>query len=204
MPIDLFVLRVGNASRRSLTVVARFGAQATRRSRCFHACVVTVVPLWSNFEPISNAHHNGTTSTTSGDAILRISMKRKSDSLWVNDMRGAPKIEGSLEISKSRDGIFIAGDPQALRTLADLVFWLANVDQESKRSLPDGERCHVHLYPKDVADGFGDSLTRFSENTEICRLDAKGTSEFPARYARANRKPPTKPRTRSRPKKNNT
>jgi hypothetical protein len=99
---------------------------------------------------------------------------------WVNDMTGSPKIEGRLEISRCRTGIFIGGDPDALRSLARLLLWLARVDQESLSTQPDGERCHVHLHARD-AEGFN-SLTAFSEETELCRLDAKGTGDFPAKY----------------------
>jgi hypothetical protein len=113
-------------------------------------------------------------------------MAVRKDAGWVNDMTGSPKIKGSLEISKSRDGILIAGDPAALRSLAKLITWLANIDQESRTGVPVGERCHVHLYPRDKPEPFGDSLTRFSENTEICRFDAKGTGDFPAKYLRLN------------------
>jgi hypothetical protein len=95
-------------------------------------------------------------------------------------MRGCPKIEGKLEISKSRTGIFIGGDPRAFHSLARLLDWLANIDQESLAQQPDGERCHVHLHARD-AEGFN-SLTPFSSETELCRLDAKGTGEFPERY----------------------
>ena len=98
---------------------------------------------------------------------------------WVNDMTGSPRIEGTLEICRSQSGIFIGGDPDALRTLARLLTWLANIDQESLASMPDGERCHVHLHTRD-AEGFN-SLTPFSEETELCRLDAKGSGEFPER-----------------------
>jgi hypothetical protein len=99
---------------------------------------------------------------------------------WVNSTVGCPKINGTLEISESRAGIFIGGDPIALRSLAELLIWLADVDQESLSSQPDGERYHVHLHTRD-AEGFN-SLTPFSSETELCRLDAKGTGEFPEKY----------------------
>jgi hypothetical protein len=57
---------------------------------------------------------------------------------------------------------------------------LADTDQERKRGIPQGERFHVHLYPSDTPRG--DALSRFSVNTEVCRLDAKGTGEFPVWY----------------------
>ena len=42
-------------------------------------------------------------------------------------------IEGTLEISKNRAGagVFIGGDPKGLRSLAKILIWLADVDQES-------------------------------------------------------------------------
>lgn len=101
---------------------------------------------------------------------------------WVNDTTGSPRIEGNLEISRRGTGVFIGGDPDALRSLAKLLIWLANVDQESLDAQPDGERCHVHLHARD-AEGFN-SLTPFSTETELCRLDAKGTGEFPKKYGR--------------------
>ncbi len=113
-------------------------------------------------------------------------MAKRGCNIWVNDMAAAPKISGNLEISKCRTGIFIGGDPEALRSLAKLLSWLADVDQESLSSMPDKERYHVHLHakgPKAFA-----SLTRFSAETELCRLDAKGTGDFPDRYRSARMK----------------
>ena len=100
---------------------------------------------------------------------------------WVNDQTAAPKLKGNLEISKSHDGIFIGGDPAGLRSLAKLLNWLADVDQESVSAMPDGERCHVHLHARDPMPSFI-SLTPFSEETEVCRLDAKGTADLPQKY----------------------
>jgi hypothetical protein len=53
--------------------------------------------------------------------------------VWENKMIGRPRIEGHLEISKSRAGIFIGGDPRALRSFAKLLRWLASVDLDSLR-----------------------------------------------------------------------
>lgn len=108
---------------------------------------------------------------------------------WVNDMTGSPRIEGTLEISKRRTGVFIGGDPDALCSLGRLLIWLGNVDQEALSAQPDGERCHVHLHTRD-AEGFN-SLTPFSSETELCRLDAKGSGEFPKRYRRLVERTPT-------------
>jgi hypothetical protein len=107
---------------------------------------------------------------------------------WVNDTTASPKIQGNLEISKSEYGIFIGGDPEGLRSLARLLTWLADVDQNSLARMPDGERCHVHLHARD-AEGFN-SLTGFSEETELCRLDAKGTSDLPPKYQQLVKKKP--------------
>jgi hypothetical protein len=108
-------------------------------------------------------------------------------SIWNNKLTGRPKIDGMLEISQSSNRIFIGGDPAALRSLARLLTWLADIDQNALRTQPDGERCHVHLHAND-AEGFN-SLTPFSMETEVCRLDAKGTGEFPEKYYRLNSGP---------------
>lgn len=94
--------------------------------------------------------------------------------------KGSPAINGNIEISKRRGGVFIGGDPEGLRSFANLLRWLADVDQESHPTMPDGEREHTHLYAN-VAEPSG-SLTPFSVTTEICRLDAKGTGNFPDKY----------------------
>lgn len=83
-----------------------------------------------------------------------------------------PNIRGALEICKNQNGVFIGGDPQGLRSLSDLLLWLADINQDADSNLSDGERDHTHLYP-------GSQLTAQSVNAEVCRLDAKGTGEFP-------------------------
>ncbi len=95
----------------------------------------------------------------------------------------SPGIEGNLEISSNPDGIFIGGDPDGLRSLAKLLCWIADFDQE-KSPFPDGDRHHVHLH-RYVSEEFTGSLKQFSEETELCRLDAKGSGDFPEKYARA-------------------
>ena len=94
------------------------------------------------------------------------------------------RIKGHLEISKRRSGVFIGGDPKGLRSLAKILICLADADQESHPNMPDGEREHVHLYCTPQLR----QLTPFSVETEICRLDAKGTGEFPDRYLTKSRK----------------
>ena len=93
----------------------------------------------------------------------------------------SPRITGALEISTTEEGVFIGGDPEGLRSLARLLVWLAEFDQELDSKIPGGERCHVHLHAGEAVASFN-SLTHFSRETEICRLDAKGTGEFPSRY----------------------
>jgi hypothetical protein len=94
--------------------------------------------------------------------------------------KGSPAIEGLLEVSKRRSGVFIGSDPAALRSLARLLTWLADVNQETLPNMPDGERCHVHLHAGKPAPW--NSLTPISAETELCRLDAKGTGDLPERY----------------------
>jgi hypothetical protein len=43
----------------------------------------------------------------------------------------------------------------------------------------------VHLHTRD-AEGFN-SLTPFSSETELCRLDAKGTGDFPEKYRKKDK-----------------
>jgi hypothetical protein len=94
--------------------------------------------------------------------------------------KGSPGIKGTVEISESPECIFIGGDPEGLRSLARLLVWLADVDQEAIPRMPDGERCHVHLHAGEPVESFN-SLTPSSRETELCRLDAKGTGELPQR-----------------------
>lgn len=86
-----------------------------------------------------------------------------------------PLVHGHLEISHDKQGLFIGGDPEGLRSLARLLDFLAKVDQDAIPHMPDGERDHVHLSP-------GYQLSKNSIETEVCRLDAKGTGEFPRDY----------------------
>ena len=83
-----------------------------------------------------------------------------------------PTVEGHVHIARDRRRVIIAGDPKGLRSLANLLTFLADVDQEALAHLPVGDRDHTHLTP-------GAHLTENSDETEVCRLDAKGTGEFP-------------------------
>lgn len=101
------------------------------------------------------------------------------EKVWVNSSVGRPPIEGNVEITKGRKNVRVAGDPEGLRSLARLLLWIADEDQESIHSQPVGERFHLHLYPKrpEFGVGFG-SLTEASVEAELCRLDAKGTGDL--------------------------
>lgn len=80
----------------------------------------------------------------------------------------------------------MGGDPDGLRSLAALLVWIADVDQEAIPTQPVGERYHVHLEPR-TARSRAEALTAFSLSTELCRLDAKGTRQLPPRYVTEQR-----------------
>lgn len=92
-----------------------------------------------------------------------------------------PEIEGHIEISVRENGIFIGGDPQGLKSLGDTLLWLAHLNQTASLELSNEVREHRHLHP-DI------HLSRNSTETEVCRLDAKGTGEFPEGYVPARGK----------------
>jgi len=91
-----------------------------------------------------------------------------------------PEVSGHLEITRGKHGVFIGGDPKGFRSLARLLNFLADVNQDELKQLPDGERDHTHLHP-------GSQLGMNSEEVEICRLDAKGKGDFPKSYKPAKR-----------------
>ena len=59
----------------------------------------------------------------------------------------SPAINGTLEISHKNNGIFIGGTPEALKSLAKTLIWLAEFDQDIE-DMPNGEREHIHLHIK--------------------------------------------------------
>jgi hypothetical protein len=67
--------------------------------------------------------------------------------------------------------VLIHGDPEGLRSLANLLLKLADLNQENITDLPVGEREHQHLQPKF-------DLSNSSTEVIIGRLDAKGTGAF--------------------------
>jgi hypothetical protein len=108
--------------------------------------------------PSSNANGNGA-----------VFMKR----------RNPPQLKGNVEVSLKRYGrdpydVFIGGDREGLRALAKMLLWLADANQEAT-GMPDGEREHLHLSP-------GLHLSASSRRTELCRLDARSTGEFPCDF----------------------
>jgi hypothetical protein len=90
-----------------------------------------------------------------------------------------PPVCGNIEAVAGEGGLVVAGDPAGLRSLAQLLVWLADLDQEGVAHLPEGERAHVHLYP-------GSQTSGNSVGLELCRLDAKGTGMFPGGFEGAD------------------
>lgn len=81
-------------------------------------------------------------------------------------------IEG--EISKWEE-ILIHGNPEGLKSFANLLNSLADLDQDSLNNLPDRGREHFHLRPKF-------ELANSSDLVIVGRLDAKGDGLFYDRY----------------------
>jgi hypothetical protein len=80
--------------------------------------------------------------------------------------------EGNIE---SWFEILIHGDPQGLRSLADIIIKIADLNQNAKSDLPIGAREHIHLRP-------GLDLSKNSNEVIVGRIDAKGTEEFYSNY----------------------
>lgn len=71
--------------------------------------------------------------------------------------------------------VLIHGDPDGLKSFANLLLKLADLNQDNVDGLPIGAREHIHLQPKfDLANS--------SEEVIVGRLDAKGTGEFYDRF----------------------
>ena len=93
------------------------------------------------------------------------------------------EITGNLDIIVDRhednfdDGsgqwqdILIHGDPEGLRSLANVLLRIADLNQNDIVDLPIGAREHIHLRPKV-------DLSSSSQQVIIGRLDAKGTGAF--------------------------
>jgi hypothetical protein len=87
-----------------------------------------------------------------------------------------PEKEGRIDIfpeihDGNAIGIVIIGNPNGLRYLARLLYYLAEYDQENSRA-PSDTREHIHLH-------VGMQLGHYSCEVELCRADAKGTGELP-------------------------
>ena len=88
-----------------------------------------------------------------------------------------PAIQGKLEIyhyliNENQEKIAVIGDPEGLRSLSEMIRFLADWDQDLS-GIPIGEREHIHIRP-------GTELGKRSCEVEICRADAKGTGKYPA------------------------
>jgi len=74
------------------------------------------------------------------------------------------------EITK-RQEVLIHGDPEGLRSFAELLMKIADLNQEDQTDFPIGAREHYHLRPNR-------ELGKSSVKTIVGRLDAKGTGRF--------------------------
>ena len=79
--------------------------------------------------------------------------------------------------------VLIHGDPKALKSLAEQLIYLAELNQEKVPDclLPTGAREHIHLRPNL-------ELSKNSLTTIIGRLDSKGTKEFHDKFIPNERK----------------
>ena len=83
--------------------------------------------------------------------------------------------------------VLIHGDPEGLRSLANLLLKLADLDQTTVADLPVGAREHYHLQPEY-------DLAISSVQPMVGRLDANGTGKFydsyvPNKTARKKKRP---------------
>lgn len=82
------------------------------------------------------------------------------------------EFEGKIEKWQE---VLIHGDPEGLRTFAELLMKIANLDQENETWLPIGAREHYELQPNL-------ELSKSSVQTIVGRIDAKGTGSFYGRF----------------------
>jgi hypothetical protein len=71
--------------------------------------------------------------------------------------------------------VFIHGDAEGLRSFAQLLLKLPDINQEIIAHLPVGAREHYHLRPNI-------DISKSSVEVIVGRLDAKGTGRFYDRY----------------------
>ncbi len=82
------------------------------------------------------------------------------------------EFEGKVE---KWQNVLIHGDSEGLRSFAELLLKIADLNQENVEDLPIGAREHYHLRPNL-------ELGKSSVETIVGRLDAKGTGQFYDRY----------------------
>ncbi len=86
------------------------------------------------------------------------------------------QIEDEFEgVTERWTEVQIHGDTAGLRSLANLLLKIADLDQENIAALPAGAREHRHLRPNF-------ELSNSSTSVIVGRLDAKGTGDFYDRY----------------------
>jgi len=73
--------------------------------------------------------------------------------------------------------VLIHGDPEGLRSLAQLLIRIADLNQDTIETLPIGAREHIHL-----RSGF--DISKSSAEVIVGRIDAKGTGAFYDRYTK--------------------
>ncbi len=78
------------------------------------------------------------------------------------------------EVEKWKE-IYIHGDSEGLKSFANFIIKLAELNQDRLDELPNGAREHKHLRPNL-------ELAKSSEEVIVGRLDAKGTGTFYDRY----------------------
>ncbi len=105
------------------------------------------------------------------------------------------EIQGDLDIfiSQNKDKsngestaweeVFIHGNPEGLKSFANLLLKLAELNQDEIKDnfLPIGAREHYHLRP-------GIELSKSSIEVIVGRLDAKGTGDFYHRFIPKDKK----------------
>jgi len=96
-------------------------------------------------------------------------------------------ISGNLDIfvSKNEDEfegksikweeVLIHGDSEGLKSFAELLIKIADLNQNDKIEIPIGGREHIHLKPNL-------DLSKSSVEVIVGRLDAKGSNEFYKRF----------------------
>src|SRR4051812_24670379 len=78
------------------------------------------------------------------------------------------------KITKWQD-VLIHGDPAGLKSLANLLIRIADLNQDDLTDLPVGAREHIHLRPNL-------DISKSSIQVIVGRIDAKGTNVFYDKY----------------------